>query len=456
MVKTIALALIITCMAGAAPGAEAPPPRFKLEKSLEIAEVPSGFPVGFRLLTAGGRQYAAYYDKHRRMTVAARRLSSDEWTYQILPSKVGWDSHNYVTMAVDANGHLHVSGNMHGVPLVYFRTTTPGDITSLERLAMTGKLEDRVTYPEFIRNRDGKLFFSYRNGASGNGARIYNQYHAATRSWSRLLDTPLMDGEGKRNAYPLGPVLGPDNRFHLVWVWRDSPDCATNHHLSYARSKDLIHWESASGHKVATPIKLDEKSLWVDPVPSGGGIINGCEKLFFGTDRQPVISYHKADPEGNMQIFAARPGKAAWTTHQLTRWNKPVEFGGNGSMGFIGIKISGLERVEPGVLTMSYRHREYGSGRLAVDEKTLRPLTRKIRNRPTHPKELGRLQSDFKGMEIRRQNDSGDSGDGSVRYLLQWETLEANRDRPRTPPLPEPSMLTLHKLVADDAAGKGK
>lgn len=47
----------------------------KIEESLDIAEVPSGFPVGFFLLTAGKQQYVAYYDKHCRMTVADRVIN---------------------------------------------------------------------------------------------------------------------------------------------------------------------------------------------------------------------------------------------------------------------------------------------------------------------------------------------------------------------------------------------
>ena len=103
--------------------------RFKVEESLDVGRVVSDFRVGFSLLTdaATNSQYVAYYDDQRQMTVAMRSLDSKKWQYQTLPSKVGWDSHNYITMAVDSRGNLHVAGNMHVVPLVYFVTTTPGE-----------------------------------------------------------------------------------------------------------------------------------------------------------------------------------------------------------------------------------------------------------------------------------------------------------------------------------------
>lgn len=451
MNRTFAL-IIILCLPVADAALAVNAARFRIEKSWEIDYVPSGFPVRFCLLTTGKRQYVAYYDEQRHMTIASRTLDSNRWQYQVLPTKVGWDSHNYITMAVDRDGHLHVSGNMHCVKLIYFRTEESGDITTLKRLPMTGEQEDRATYPRFLTDHEGRLVFTYRDGSSGRGMRIYNRYDLTTRSWSRLLDSPLLDGEGKRNAYPLGPVRGPHGRFHLVWVWRDTPDCATNHHLCYARSKDLIHWQSIFGERVKLPIVLNDESLWVDPVPSGGGIINGCEKLTFDTDNRPIITYHKSDAEGNMQIYAARPEGGRWVQHLLTEWSEQIEFSGGGSMGFIGIRISGMSPVEPGLLTMTYRHHDYGSGRLVVDEKTLRPLKKKIEVARAYPKELDQMQSDFIGMRIQRAEDIGDAGDQAVRYILQWETLGSNRDRPRLPPLPKPSALRLYKLKANGEA----
>ena len=51
-----------------------------------------------------------------------------------------------------------------------------------------------------------------------------------------MLDVPLTDGQGLMNAYQSQPTLGPDGWYHLYWVWRDTPDCSTNHDLSYMKS----------------------------------------------------------------------------------------------------------------------------------------------------------------------------------------------------------------------------
>ncbi|MCA9434001.1 MAG: BNR-4 repeat-containing protein, partial [Candidatus Omnitrophica bacterium] len=93
---------------------------------------------------------------------------------------------------------------------------------------------------------------------------------------------------------------GPDGVYHLCWVWRDTPDCETNHTLSYARSSDLVHWENSDETPIKLPMTLETAEV-VDPVPPGGGILNGNTKIGFDHEGRAVISYHKNDEEGNTQ-----------------------------------------------------------------------------------------------------------------------------------------------------------
>jgi hypothetical protein len=426
-------------------------PRWKVVERSDVGQVPSAFPVGFSLLTHGSRQYAAFYDAAHQMTVATRELGGTTWQTHKLPTKVGWDSHNYVTMAMDSAGDLHLSGNMHCVPLIYFRTEQAGDITSLKRLPMTGREESRCTYPNFFRDAGGRLLFQYRDGGSGNGSQLYNVYDATTKTWSRLLQTPLFDGEGQRNAYVHGPVAGPDRFFHVVWVWRETPDCATNHDLSYARSRDLIHWETAAGVAVKLPLKLTTPGLIVDPVPVGGGIINGCQKLVFDAKHRPLIAYHKNDADGNMQLYAARFEDGKWNRQVLTTWQQPVKFSGGGTMPFIGISLAAPQPFGDKGWTLRYRHRDYGSGLLGFRDDTLRPVkTTPALNRPEYPAEVHRSEIAFDQIGVQQAGDLGDSGDPKVRYVMVWETLPSNHDRPRAAPLPPPATLRVFKLVRDD------
>ncbi len=420
----------------------------RTEYALDIAPVWAGHQVGFCLLTAGEHQFVAFYDDERRMTVASRRLDARKWLFRRLPSDVGWDSHNYITMAADDAGCIHLAGNMHVAPLTYFRTANPYDIQSFERVtAMVGENEERCTYPRFSSTPDNRLLFAYRDGKSGNGADIYNVYDLPSRTWSRLLDTPLLSGEGKMNAYALGPTRGPDDYYHLVWVWRDTPDCATNHDISYARTKDLVHWETSAGEPVTLPITIVKGEV-VDPVPPGGGAINGNVRLGFDSKRRPVISYLKYDDDGNTQAFNALREDDSWHIYRTSDWDYRWDFSGGGSIPF-EVRIGGVKPAPGGGLSQSYSHAKVGSGTWRLDEKTFKPCG-VIETPPSHPPELGKPLSAFEGIQVQWCGDLGGSDEPGARYMLRWETLGAKRDRPREGPTPAPSMLRLYKFVQGD------
>jgi hypothetical protein len=288
------------------------------------------------------------------------------------------------------------------------------------------------------------MIFRYRDGGSGNGNEIYNVYDPEGRSWRRLLDKPLTDGGGKMNAYPRGPLKGPDGWFHLTWVWRDTPDCSTNHDLSYARSRDLVNWESADGRVIELPITIDTEGVVIDPIPAKGGLINGTGNVGFDSKRRVVVTYHKFDGEGNTQAYAARLEEGEWKTYQISDWKWRWYFSGGGSINF-DIVLGAVKPEVEGALSMSWRNKEYGSGIWRLDEETLKP-TGTIRRKADRPRYLGKVELDFAGMQVRWASDKGSSGEPGVKYALRWETLGRNRDRARKGDLPGPSTLRLYKF----------
>lgn len=422
-------------------------PDLKLEV-LDVAPVCSDFRVGFALHTKGSLQYAAFYDPKRRMTVAQRDLAESAWRIRALPSLVGHDNHNFIALGFDRGGHLHVSGNMHGQPLVYFRSTRPHDLESIEPIhLMTGINEDRVTYPRFYNLPDGRLVFSYRQGGSDDGRMYFNIYDEDTRTWTRFLDTLIFDGEGKRNAYPvgLGPVLGKDGNYHLSWVWRDSRMCETNHSLSYARSRNLVDWETIDGRSVNLPITVNTPGVMVDPVPVRGGIINGTGRVGFDQDGRLLITYHKYDAKGLTQMYIASWEDGTWKHTQASDWNYRWDFHGDGSISFE--IVIGQTEVIDNRLGVFIRHINYDSGFYLLDPVTLK-LGERVpgKDMPWNyrplPDALYRVQSPFPGMQVNWTEDSGDSPSGKV-HRLRWETLPTNRDKPHSIPTPPPTMLRL-------------
>lgn len=439
--------------------------RLQLTDSLKITEVWSGHPVDFAFVQRGDSQFVACYDRNRKMTVAVRNVASGEVHSVNLPSTIGWDSHNYIAMAFDSEGYLHVSGNMHSSPLVYFRSTSPGDITTLKSAAMTGSLENSVTYPVFFRGASGELLYMHRDGSSGNGNQIFNKWDMAGKKWTRLFDKALFDGQGQRNAYMGGPLLGPDGYFHVYWMWRETADAATTHDVGHIRSRDLLTWENAAGAKVTLPVTVASKNVLVDVIPEHGGVINRGA-VGFDAQQRPIITYHKFDASGNTQLYNARWEGSQWKKYQVSDWAYRWNFGGFGSL---VMEISfGPVMLEPsGALTQTYSHVRYGKGIWQLDEATLAPIAdlgsslwpEALEN----PRKQGMVvhwlrSTGLIGMAGTFLNSTSDPPqDSSTVYALRWETMPENGDQPRSPvPSPTPLMLYTFKdpNVATPVAGK--
>lgn len=424
--------------------ASASTPRSPLE-GVDIAPVWAGHPVGFSIRTADGFQYVGFYDPERRMTVGQRRLDSTRWRFSTLPSRVKWDSHNGIVLEIDRLGHVHVSGNMHGDRLVYFRTSRPHDISSFERLRMIGTRERKVTYPQFLKGNDGRLYFLYRDGSSGAGSRILNRYDEETGSWSRVLSGPLFDGQGRMSAYLAGPIVGPDGYFHLVWMWRDTPMGSTNHDISYARSRDLARWEDVEGRPLSLPLRPQTPGVVVDPVRPGEGLAGLAFGLGWDARGRPVVSYCKYGPEGYSQMFNARWQGGEWRIFQTSDWTYRWDLDHAGA-GEWHISASAVGRDPQGRLIQTFDHLEAGHGVWVLDDETLRPVG--LGREPAFLRELPQVESEFPGMETRPL-----TFDREGRYFLRWETLPLNRDQRRQPPFPPPSMLRVYQRPSADGEG---
>ena len=425
-----------------------------IEQIIEIDSVWAGHPVGFSLYTHGNRQYVAYYNANRNMVVGQRNLDDENFELYTMPptrrettggtsTVLDWDSHNYVTIGVDKDGFVHLSGNMHVHPITYFKSKEANDITTLvQEMEMIGANEEKCTYPNFMLTKDGELLFHYRDGSSGNGKEIYNIYSCENKSWSRMLDVPLTDGRGSMNAYQRQPTVLEDGWYHVYWVWRDTPDCETNHDLSYMKSPDLKNWFDAFGGKIELPATLDNKFLIVDPIPVKGGIINLGAKLCLDENNKPVFVYHKYDSSGNLQIYAAHIDDEKWIHKQVTNWDYRWEFSGRGSIN-VDFSFKGFKRRKDGNYEVDYWHTKYGNGTILLDNK-FKNIGKVLKPEPfdTNLK----IEGDFPGLMVKTSEDIGPVNDKNFRYVLKWEILNSNRDRPRLKPWPNPSRLMLYKL----------
>lgn len=421
-----------------------PANNYSIKSRSNIALVEASFPVGFAQCIAGGKHFIGYYDQNKNMVIAQRLLSDTNWKHTVLPTKIGWDSHNYVAMVVDNEGFIHVSGNMHCVNLVYFRSKKPYDSSDFEMVNyMTGKEEDKVTYPQFMKLANGDLLFHYRHGSSGNGYEVYNKWNPLAKTWTRFIDKPMIDGKGLRNAYMRGPEWGPDGYYHLIWVWRESPDCSTNNTFSYARSKDLVHWENVDGQPVSSPLTIDDESLAVDPSPVHTGMLNGVQRIGFDSKHRPVFAYMKYDTEGNSQLFLRKRVKGAWKEQMITNWPYRFNFSGIGSIRF-EITLGGMANLGNGEMSVAYFHKQIDSGEIIFNEETLLPVDKR-KSVPGYPVILDEVTTSFSQPMFPHIMKSGN-------YILRWETMGANNDRKPSGKLPAPYMMELIQMERTDSS----
>lgn len=419
--------------------------------SIAIDQVWSGHRIKPYLLTRGEEQFVGYFDANRQMTVA-HRTGKGTWRYYKVDSWLGWDSHNYITMELDAEGHLHVMGNMHADPIEYFRTTEPLTVRSLKRipLMVDKTVEQKMTYPIFMLNKNNELLFKYRDGGSGNGNEIYNIYNTNVKSWSRLHANQFLDGEGKMSGYFEGPTKGPDGYFHLIWVWRNTPSADTNHSLSYARSVDLVHWEDSSGKELPLPLTLKDTEV-VDPVAAGGGMINGNVKLGFDQHHQPIISYHKYDEKGNTQMFVTRREASGWNSVQISQWEDfRWDFTGHGSLGRFAVKPYSPKVIDKNTLGIMVRKKDEVM-RFVLDTKTLKTLRIEPANlyppiieAKTKASNVRMFDNNNLALEHHVFAGEGQSASGS-KFYLSWHTQPGNRDRAHSK-ISQPSVLLLTEI----------
>lgn len=434
------IALALTLLLSASPALAQTP-----AKAPEaIDKVWAGHSARFAMVASKTHLYVAYYDANRQLTVAQRPLNNPaHWIYHKVDTWLGWDSHNYIAMALDGAGAVHVAGNMHVDPLTYFRSDPGGDVRTLKRASVMvdPAREQHMTYPIFLKDGQGRLIYKYRDGSSGAGNELYNVYDETAQQWKALTSAPLVDGEGERNAYFMGPVLGPDGWFHIAWVWRETPMAETNHDLSYARTRDLIHWEKADGTPLPLPIRLSQAEI-VDPVPVKGGMINNNTIIGFDDQGRATITYHKYDAAGNTQIWLARREGKGWTKRQISAWtNYRWDFSGGGSLNS-EIFVKGARPGAPGQLVVPVV--KLGQSlEFIVDAKTLKLIEeRKVEG-----------LADIAAREVhladgQRLNAMQATAPDGRTFTLVWGSLPPNRDLPQ-PAIPAPSDLVLLQGIAD-------
>jgi hypothetical protein len=194
---------------------------------------------------------------------------------------------------------------------------------------MTGIKEQHVTYPEFYHLPNGNLLFFYRDGGSGNGDLMLNRYDVKTKTWTQVQDG-WINGEGHRNAYwqvatdKLGTI-------HLSWVWRETPDVASNHDMCYARSKDEGKtWEKSNGEKYRLPI-TESTAEYACRIPQHSELINTTSMCADDMGNPYIITYWRPTNTTIPQYHLIYNNGTKWITRQIMNRKTPFTLSGGGT-----------------------------------------------------------------------------------------------------------------------------
>jgi hypothetical protein len=275
-------------------------------------------------------QYTAYYDSTGHVVLAKRKTGSATWEVkQTRYTGNNNDAHNSISIMLDGNGYLHMSWDHHNNKLNYCRSMEPGSLELTDKMPMLSNNESSVSYPEFYKLPGRDLLFFYRDGGSGRGNLILNRYYTAQRKWERVHNN-LIDGEGQRSAYWQACI---DNKgvFHISWVWRETPDVASNHDLCYARSADGGKtWQKSGGEAQAVPMNAGNAQTIV-VIPQRSDLINSTSMVADSKGRPYIATYWRpagsVSPQYHLVFFDGKK----WQVRQVSNRSEAFSLSGGGT-----------------------------------------------------------------------------------------------------------------------------
>lgn len=282
------------------------------------------------ITSSGQYQYIAFYDTLAYMVIGVRNLKEQTLTLKKTNYKGNiLDAHCAINIQVDGRGYLHVAWDHHNHPLNYFRSIAPGSLEFEPKQNMIGKDESKVSYPEFYKLPNGNLIFLYRDGASGNGNLIMNEYDITTANWRRIQDN-LISGEGLRNAY-WQTCVDNQGHIHISWVWRETPNVASNHDLCYAMSKDQgKSWQRSDGTLYQLPITA-ASAEYIQRIPQQSELINQTAMTCDDQGRPFIASYWKDQQSGIPQYHIVYHTGKKWKSESLNFRSSQFSLNGMGT-----------------------------------------------------------------------------------------------------------------------------
>ena len=293
------------------------------------------------VITHKGVQYTAFYVNLKTLRLVKRNLSNEAvQTYDLYGDYNLWDAHNSISLAVDRADHLHISYDHHSSKLRYRRSLEPMEIKAwTEECPMTGKNEERVTYPTFILPRtEYPLTMLYRDGASNNGRALLKTFDEASQNWTDH-PQPVITGAGQKpwtsNAYWNHPVVDSKGHLHLSFVWRThslgQEKIVNNVNICYALSEDNgLTWRTSLGRECQLPM-TPVNAETIHAVSPGSNLINQCS-MAVDSKCFPHIAFYSNDQNGIPQYQHLRFDGKRWHHQIISERSQYFSLAGGGTL----------------------------------------------------------------------------------------------------------------------------
>jgi hypothetical protein len=232
------------------------------------------------LWTANRRQYAVWVAPDGTPYAGTRPTGAPDWKVVNLARLPGNplaaptddDNHNVYSLGADAEGGVHIAGNMHADPLRFVTADAALGDWSTAPAPASG---DEVTYPMFAALPDGRLLFLRREGSPlTGGAIMVDALDPGSSAWRPL--GVILDGRAAGES-PYLHHVAVDARsgvVHLLFEWRSGATFAANQDVQYMRSADGGEsWQRSDGAPLATPVNR-ETAETVIAARLGSGLLN--------------------------------------------------------------------------------------------------------------------------------------------------------------------------------------
>ncbi|HSK12347.1 MAG TPA: BNR-4 repeat-containing protein, partial [Phnomibacter sp.] len=155
------------------------------------------------------------------------------------------------------------------------------------------------------------------------------KYDTRTQSWHTLHEN-LIDGEGKQNAYWQAAV-DSKGTIHLSWIWRASPNVATNHDMGYARSSDGgKSWKHYDGTDLTLPITASNAPPVVH-IPQNSELINQTSMTTDAAGNPYIATYWRAAQDSMPHYKVIYNEGSGWQTLHTGLGRSPFTLAGAGT-----------------------------------------------------------------------------------------------------------------------------